>query len=556
MNHHPRQRRFEELPVATPEQVQSLASDHPAMLQRLPLFEAQMVRADKVDRIFVSGQNNRKIGRVVTKGAWKGMPIYTLTLPERKTCPTACHMFASCYGNAMPFARRHLPGEELEARIPKDLWALKDQHPNGFVVRLHILGDFYSVAYAMLWMKMLYQFKALRIYGYTALGTSEEQSDADILAVVADMNRRFPDQCFIRMSSPRAAPGGTTVVDALPRDKTIPGGIVCQAEREATACCATCGLCWEQSARQNCIVFIKHGMGSKSKDRLAIEASQTDASGIRKIAPVERIAGLARKPLNDPPTLLWVKPTELCVDEGYQRNLSRSSIKLITRVVQNWNWSHFKAPICVKDEEQNVFYVVDGQHTAIAAASHPNIDRIPVMIVDAESVADRARAFISHNRDRIAVTPMQMHVSAVASGDAEAAAVDAVCAQAGVRLLRMPPSQGQYKVGDTMALACVRQQVRKMGQEKTARTLRVLVEAQRAPVRAEEIKAVSHILHATSSGISDADLSSAIQAKPHAVFAAEARQLADTFSIPIPEALATAYVRAAEELSAGVAHVA
>ena len=35
-------------------------------------------------------------------------------------------------------------------------------------------------------------------------------------------------------------------------------------------------------------------------------------------------------------------------------------------------------------------HVIDGQHTAISAASHPRVDRIPVMVVEAEDDLTRA----------------------------------------------------------------------------------------------------------------------------------------------------------------------
>src|SRR5690606_16737895 len=110
--------------------------------------EDQVFKADEVENIFVSGVNNRKIGKTIQKGPWRGLPIFMLTLPERMTCPETCHMLAACYGNAMPRAKRILPGPELEKRIRKDIARLAERYPNGFVIRLHILGDFYSEEYA------------------------------------------------------------------------------------------------------------------------------------------------------------------------------------------------------------------------------------------------------------------------------------------------------------------------------------------------------------------------------------------------------------------------
>lgn len=542
MNEIPRQRRFEELPAPDPVEVTALAPDHPAILQKLPLFETTVVNAKDSPRLFVSGENNRKIGRIVTKGDWKGMPIYTLTLAERMTCPTACHMWFTCYGNAMPFARRHAPGKELEDRIPVELAELAEKHSQGFVVRLHVLGDFYSQAYVELWDKMLEQHSGLRVFGYTArMGDISSPAIGNTLFRVKDKHKgRFA----IRPSEKKPLAGSVVVINRIPEGPTVPEGIVCPAEREATACCATCGLCWEENAREKTVVFVQHGMGSKKTERMAREASKVDATGVRQIEPLANLARLCGKPHNEPPTLLWLKPGDLFIDEGYQRNLSRSSIKLISRIVANWNWTHFKPPIVVKDEESNTFYVLDGQHTAIAAASHAGIEKIPVMIVDAEQVADRAKAFIGHNKDRIAVTATQIHHSSIVAQDPEALEIEAICNDAGVTILRQIPQKGIFRSGETLALNSIRGLMRKLGGEKTRAVLTCLVRAGRAPIRADEMKAVAHLLFASSGSVPIDDADRVLKELAYENAIVDARDLAVSAALPISEALAAVYARA------------
>lgn len=535
MTEHVRQRRFEELPSPDPATVTALADDHPAILQRLPLFEGTVVSAETSPRIFISGENNRKIGRVITKGAWKGMPIYTLTLAERMTCPTECHLYASCYGNAMPFARRHAPGRALEERIPNDLSELQAQHPNGFVVRLHILGDFYSAAYAGIWASALRAYPALRVYGYTALDETTDASLLKALDVIESMNEAYPDRCFIRFSGPESLPGGATTIDRLPEGPNVKEGLVCPAERDATACCATCGMCWEPATRKRTIVFVKHGMGSRKTERMAREASRTNEAGVRAIAPLGNMKGLAAAPLNTPPTLMWVAPTDLHVDERYQRNLSKSSMKLIARVVQHWNWSHYKPPICTKDDN-GVLYVLDGQHTAIAAATHPGIKQIPIMVVTAAEERQRARAFIGHNRDRISVTPIQLHYSSITAQDAEALTIDRVCTAAGVTIVKSIAVSPR----ETVALHAIRSTLRQFGESITRDVLVALANANLCPIRAQEIKAAAHLL---THGRSIEDITNGVSALPFAEAIAEARKCAGDTALPLIEALATVYMR-------------
>ena len=188
-----------------------------------------------------------------------------------------------------------------------------------------------------------------------------------------------------------------------------------------------------------------------------------------------------------------VSPLDLHVDDAYQRDLSERSVTLIRRIVREWSWSAFKPPVTV--DVDGALHVLDGQHTAIAAASHPRIDTIPVVVVPAPNSEDRAGAFVRHNRDRVTVTPMQLHDSLLAAGEEEARDVAAVCERAGVRILRNPPAMGKFAVGETVAIAALRSLVKRRFPVGARPVLDVCVQAQLAPVSAEMIKAVDAILH-------------------------------------------------------------
>lgn len=135
----------------------TLTIDHRAVAGSTSLFPNRVTVPDPESNLFKSGKNNRKIGSHVTKGPWAGIPIYTLTLEERATCPTVCEHWRDCYGNHMQWPTRWKAGPELETVIPGQLQALAHKHPGGFVVRLHVLGDFYSTEYVGLWSRMLKQ---------------------------------------------------------------------------------------------------------------------------------------------------------------------------------------------------------------------------------------------------------------------------------------------------------------------------------------------------------------------------------------------------------------
>lgn len=209
--------------------------------------------------------------------------------------------------------------------------------------------------------------------------------------------------------------------------------------------------------------------------------------GLRPVAPICTNGLIAGPPATGEPIFERVDPRDLLVEEAYQRDLSAKSLKLIQHIIEHWDWTRFKPPVCAFADEG--LRIIDGQHTAIAAASHPLIDRIPVMVVEAPELATRALAFIGHNRDRLAVTPMQLHHAAVAAGEAQAVAIEAVCEAAGVTLTRTAGGGHRWKVGETQAINAVRALVVRCGQDKAQRVLAALVAAGLAPVSAHDVKA-------------------------------------------------------------------
>lgn len=228
----------------------SLAANHPAAINATTRYPATVRAPSDEQRVLKSGTNSKKIGGKVTKGRWSGMPIFTLTLEERATCPRSCEHWLNCYGNKMHWAHRFRHGDELEAHLQLELAALNERHPDGFVVRLHVLGDFYSVEYVSRWRRWLRAFPALRVFGYTAWGTETP---------IGEAVRRLRDELWDRFSV-RTSNGGRddacTITLGSARDSVpLRNATICPAQTQVSDCCATCGLCWQ--SRDN-IVFLEH----------------------------------------------------------------------------------------------------------------------------------------------------------------------------------------------------------------------------------------------------------------------------------------------------------
>lgn len=223
----------------------TLSTLHPAHRSGRTVFPSRVFDPDEVDRLLKDGHQSRKIGKIVQKGPRRGWPIYTLTLEERATCPRSCAAWAFCYGNNMQAAERIAAGPALEARMWSELDALQAAHPAGFLVRLHVLGDFYSLAYVDLWRRALDAFPALAVFGFTAHGPESPIGEA-----LMDMADAGWERFAIRFSGRPGHMRASRIADG-----DDPLAIACPAQTGASDCCATCALCW-QSERS--ISFRRH----------------------------------------------------------------------------------------------------------------------------------------------------------------------------------------------------------------------------------------------------------------------------------------------------------
>lgn len=228
-----------------------LIPGHSAEVEGRTLFPTTVNDVDhpRVKRLLKSGHNSRKIGRLVEKGHLTGAPIYTLTLEERATCARSCPTWRSCYGNNMPYAQRLGHGRKFENRLWRELIALQQRHPRGFLIRLHVLGDFYSVAYVEMWRRALEAFPALHVFGFTGRHPTNDPIGQAIDRIASSQWLRFA----IRWSG---RPGERWASRVLPDGETQEEhAITCPAQLGKVDCCARCALCW-QSTRS--IAFIRH----------------------------------------------------------------------------------------------------------------------------------------------------------------------------------------------------------------------------------------------------------------------------------------------------------
>ena len=154
-----------------------------------------------------------------------------------------------------------------------------------------------------------------------------------------------------------------------------------------------------------------------------------------------------------------IHPSELWVDGSYPRDLSTKSLKLIEKLVREWDWRRFSIPVVTKVD--GAWHVIDGQHNVVAALSHGAIGEIYVMVVDSDTASDRADAVLGHNRDRIAVTSGELFFAAAVAGDEDVATALAVCERAGATVLRNPTPGRPFRPGEFIAVVALMKLVRR-----------------------------------------------------------------------------------------------
>jgi hypothetical protein len=250
--------------------------------------------------------------------------------------------------------------------------------------------------------------------------------------------------------------------------------------------------------------------------------------GLRSIRPLDAASLRGIEPARPPakrPKFEWVDPKTLYIEEAYQRNILSGGIALIRKIYAGFDWTRFKPPVCVRLEDSgNVLVCIDGQHTATAAASHPGIEQIPVMIVTASDAALRAGAFVGHNKDRIALTQQAIYHAEVAAGDKIATMIDRVMSATGARIpVKAISAKDKHPVGTTVAIGTIRAIAKRQGEAFLFRVLDLFVRAGRELIKADEIAAAAIVFQGAGLIQIDAAFREIVAARPTDEWTADAR---------------------------------
>lgn len=230
-----------------------LKEENPILVEGRTMFPKR-VKSSSDRNILGGAENNTKLGngkRIIRKGKWKGMPLFTLTLEERKTCPRSCEHWRDCFGNNMYLATRISHKDSFFEDLEREISNYAQRYPNGFVVRLHVLGDFFSVEYVELWGRLLKAFPQLKTFGYSAV------KDGEISKALHTLRKKYRKRFQIRQSSNNSFSKRRKFLKFAANEKFKGKGIVCPHSTGQVESCVTCGLCFEPNFDKT-IIFPDH----------------------------------------------------------------------------------------------------------------------------------------------------------------------------------------------------------------------------------------------------------------------------------------------------------
>ena len=210
----------------------TLNHDHAAIVNSRSIYQKNIHDAATYPYKVIKVPTDTKLGKKVKKGKLKGSKIYILTLEERATCDSDCEHWLNCYGNNMPFAHRFIVNDALYPAIERDLDEL-DAKGKPYLVRLHILGDFFNLKYVFFWRKQLAKRELLNIYGYTRNHPTKALGIA-IKAVRQEYGERFAIRFSNYPDDPMSAQSKDSSTD----------GVGCPEQLGLAESCGDCALCW------------------------------------------------------------------------------------------------------------------------------------------------------------------------------------------------------------------------------------------------------------------------------------------------------------------------
>lgn len=174
---------------------------------------------------------------------------------------------------------------------------------------------------------------------------------------------------------------------------------------------------------------------------------------------------------DNPGQLMYLSKDMLLVDHSYQREGTSSRVLQIAH-----KWSYLACGVIVVAKRMDgCLYVVDGQHRVLAAMKRSDVQKLPCLVFETESIVQEAAAFFDANTSRRLPTRLEKWKAQLVCGDEITMFVDHLIRSAGrepsaregigkVRCLEALYRAAQF---DRQTLVCIWPLIVEVCEEKT-----------------------------------------------------------------------------------------
>lgn len=131
---------------------------------------------------------------------------------------------------------------------------------------------------------------------------------------------------------------------------------------------------------------------------------------------------------------------QLNIPTEYQREPLASKVSLITA---DFSWIAFGALVVALRDD--AYWVIDGQHRLLAALRRSDIDKLPCIVFETESVEKEAQGFLDLNTKRKPVSSLARHRAMTAANDEVAVFVTKTLSDLGLEFSDMSKNVGTLK---------------------------------------------------------------------------------------------------------------
>lgn len=204
--------------------------------------------------------------------------------------------------------------------------------------------------------------------------------------------------------------------------------------------------------------------------------------------------------LGKPGEFAFIALEDLRIDTRYQRELGARGRKTIKQIVEGFSWSKFE-PLMVAQDPQSpkaFFAILDGQHRAVSALMHGQIKAVPCIIHQLD-LRQQARVYRDINSVITAMSYLQLHHAGVTGGSPVAVAIDLLCKQAGVEIMRWNLATNKMQAHQTVSVKSLGQILRQHGHAIALRVLCALKDAgseHQTIITAKNLRICAHIFEA------------------------------------------------------------